>query len=260
MVTILEVAQKIDRRFLEIDNLFKETKLQTKIGQVNSSLIKIEKKLQAIFNIDIRLQADYIGTEVNNVVCIPIFKKNQSFTKKLSLDNIDSINIILGYNIISMNTPSELTAIILHEIGHISNSLEGFQLWINQTLLRLDPISSLLTLIPIIGGIFFLLRLGGFKLTSRIKEYKADTYAVKHGYGDELMSALNKINKINIKHNKETTIFKKIVSSIENFLTSMHPKEEFRIQQIYNNIIDEYADNYDSKKINKIVKKYKIVK
>jgi hypothetical protein len=258
MATITEVAQNVDRRFLKIDQLFKEIKQQKKINQINSTLIKIETKLSKIFDVNILIQADYIGQDIDNVICIPVLKKGKLWTTDLSLNDVDSINIILGYDIIRNNTPSQLTAIMLHEIGHVANHLKGFSLSVDQFFKHLGPAGQLINLLPIIGVIFFIVKLGGLKITSRLKEYKADAYAVKYGYGDELMQALHKLDKTGRQARSEASILTRLLNTINDFLSKFHPSKEARIKQIYNDIISEYSNQYKSKKITNIMNKYKI--
>ena len=255
MQTLLEISNIVDQQLLEIDKIFAELKRQNRTSEINKLLILIEKKLGSFFKTKIQVQADYIGVSANNVACLPVFKTNK-FPTNPSLKDIKYINIIIGYNIIQLCSPSELTSILLHEVGHIEQSLHGFSLWINNLFMKLEKIGTLVSVLPIIGFIFFILRLGGLTLTSRMKEYKADEVAIKYGYGDELMSALHKLNKYGSYG--ESNIFDKILIYIKELLVDAHPKNTSRIKQINNIIIDKYADEYKSKNIQKLIKTYKL--
>lgn len=100
-------------------------------------------------------------------------------------------------------TSGEITAILLHEVGHLVNNAEpvekvrkavDMQYAISNTNMKLDSGSDDISIV-LITGITDTLR----KVTSLFyqtdEEVLADNYVVKCGYGPELVSALKKIEK-----------------------------------------------------------------
>ena len=112
-------------------------------------------------------------------------------------------NIEIDTRILSSDvdlTEKELTALILHEVGHIIdsgsipsriNTIAKFQIaksnMVNKQLLK-DTFFSKVLYIPIMGACSF-----NRNSASLRKEMRADVYAVKYGYAKELNSAMDKI-------------------------------------------------------------------
>ena len=135
-------------------------------------------------------------------------------------------------------TSKELTALLLHEVGHIvySNSipqrisrvmrLEYARANIGTKQLLKDKIFSQILSIPILSACMY----DNYRTKDNIKEeLKADVFAVKMGYGDELDSALNKLigtstakpaNQVNVKSDKVysdmRSVTKYSIQTIEN--------------------------------------------
>ena len=135
-------------------------------------------------------------------------------------------------------TSKELTALLLHEVGHIvySNSipqrisrvmrLEYARANIGTKQLLKDKIFSQILSIPILSACMY----DNYRTKDNIKEeLKADVFAVKMGYGDELDSALNKListstakpaNQVDVKSDKVysdmRSVTKYSIQTIEN--------------------------------------------
>ncbi len=93
----------------------------------------------------------------------------------------------------------------------------------------------------------------------KIQELSSDNYAVKYGYGDELVKSLYRYYKEDNKENKRVTFFKKILFYLnkikdEIFYPEDHPSDKRRIQNIKKRIEKEYIKLYPnlSKEISKI--------
>lgn len=112
---------------------------------------------------------------------------------------------------IAMNIGAdELTAILLHEVGHVVNEFDEYirRICYNFSL-TLIKYSTYLSFLPkmVVKGNRYLLYLYiinsftnmGYGVKS---ERKADSFAVDNGYGNELASALNKMMKSGIKSNQ----------------------------------------------------------
>ena len=145
--------------------------------------------------------------------------------------------ILSGASDLEFNS-KELTALLLHEVGHIvySNSIpqrisrimrmEYARANIGTKQLLKDKVFSQILSIPILSACLY----DNYRTKDKIKEeLKADVFAVKMGYGDELESALNKListstarpaNQVNVDSGKVYSDMKSItkysIETIEN--------------------------------------------
>ena len=145
--------------------------------------------------------------------------------------------ILSGASDLEFNS-KELTALLLHEVGHIvySNSIpqrisrimrmEYARANIGTKQLLKDKVFSQILSIPILSACLY----DNYRTKDKIKEeLKADVFAVKMGYGDELESALNKListstarpaNQVNVDSGKVysdmRSITKYSIETIEN--------------------------------------------
>lgn len=147
---------------------------------------------------------------------IPILKDETAVDKIIASEEkvrlyryyveIDSKLLLLGLN------PSELTAVLLHEVGHMVNNGEPIEELRKNIDVYFDTYDTNVDSVqlkkaePLIKyGITDALR----KLTSifyrRDEEIIADQFVVACGYGEELESAFKKISKNSFKINKEVT-------------------------------------------------------
>jgi hypothetical protein len=255
---IFEISNTVNPTLLEIDKLFDELKSEKIISKHLVILRKIELKLKSIFNYDFKLSIDYT-VDTFNVAMIPDFKLESYNNVLRNTSEIQLINIIIGIDVIWAFNPREITSVVLHEIGHVENRLTGtlhtLRAFFQKHIYKIPIIS----LIPIIGGLISLLMLRGFYFTNHKAERLADKYVVKYGYGDELIKVMAKFQFWNKNAKRdESGIISKIFNLLENNLLKTHPDDKTRIKQIYNTIIDNYADQYNSKQIKKILNKYKV--
>ena len=145
--------------------------------------------------------------------------------------------ILSGASDLEFNS-KELTALLLHEVGHIvySNSIpqrisrimrmEYARANIGTKQLLKDKVFSQILSIPILSACLY----DNYRTKDKIKEeLKADVFAIKMGYGDELESALNKListstarpaNQVNVDSGKVysdmRSITKYSIETIEN--------------------------------------------
>jgi len=182
--------------------------------------------------------------------------------------------IFLTNKLVNILNEKEVIAVCLHEVGHITtyDSLKNLGI-------RFTSIGA--------AGIFYLKLLSkiNYSLNSKIKqvaifstaiiisilivkspailvgkffEYRADKHASKYGYGKELASALEKIEKW-IKEYKykifgKPSKLEKMFDKINNFI-DVHPTFQHRIEKLleYEKLYEAMADN-DIKQIKKICK------
>ncbi len=137
----------------------------------------------------------------------------------------------------------EVISVLLHEASHINN-LDSLKIQI----LRIFPYIPVLILdtwlayllLPFVSGIFIRLPY------ERYREYSADSYAHKFGYGEDLASALAKIeyhySPPKKAKNKDLSILGNILSKLIPLLSS-HPKTAKRISNVYKGNPEEFMKN-----------------
>lgn len=110
-------------------------------------------------------------------------------------------DIYVSKGLIKMLTPRELMAVLLHEAYHIEYNHS-----MKKVISRYPVYALVIGMIISSGltgpGVLFLFLIMSNYIAipldiviSRKMELNSDSYAVKHGYGDELISALNKLHK-----------------------------------------------------------------
>jgi hypothetical protein len=226
----------------------------------------MEVELEKIFGVHVIIDFHYFGTHADNFAVIPYIKPNKDVKIKKKEDfvkfiNVKRIELIFGNGFIKRHTPPELTAILLHEIGHLLNYLSIMMSMILKIMYPIYLITSGFRGIPFIGTILYPL----FLITSRtlhfaehIGEYQADRFAVKYGYGDELVSAIKKWEKEDVKIKKQLTIFQRISMLQELLVSSTHPANNDRILKIVKVMKKNYLYRYRGKRIQKLLDEYKV--
>lgn len=269
---IFEASQFRSEILKDIDQDFTLIKKDKKALAAKKELIKNIKEFSGVKNVIITFKKDYLNASI-----IPIY--NQQFSLDLlnnfkdyeNSGNIKSLEvaeepakyikklyIIFGNELIDSFSPRELTAILLHELGHsftyTSNIprilLALFQkgvgvvgmlfrvpvLWLfNLVTLPMYVVSSLIV-ITIARSLTFLEHKG---------EYRADQFAAKYGYADEIIKVLYKFhNKEEIVKAKEAWWEKIWVFIKELFSPSAHPNNSSRIEEVNDQMITEYKKLY----------------
>ncbi len=204
-----------------------------------------------------------VSTYIYAISLVRTSKFSKKLTEKLrNITGNNELNVYIvhapGYNsfnlggnncyiledmLIQLNE-EEIMAILLHEASHsIDKDVIVQRLKSDVTVIPL-VVGLLTTMVSIVSPItslmlFVVIRIM-FKLSdsawSKKDEYKSDDYAVKHGYGDELISALKKISvlhKVKIK-----TSCKGLTCNIGrrvNDILSTHPDTRMRIDLILKN-------------------------
>lgn len=264
---LLEVGIRSISGLKDVDVLFKRLKAANKDKVTRQKILReLEIKLEKLFGIPVVIDYHLFGLFSENFAVFPYIKPNKDVKIKETKDmiqfiNVKKVNLIFGNNFIKMHTSQELTAILLHEIGHLTNYLtKASQLFLTV----LSPIFSILQglrMLPIVSIVLFPL----YILCSRslffiqhMGEYQADKFVAKMGYGDELISAIEKWKKESIKIKKSLTLMQRI-SMIGQFLKgSTHPTDISRIEKLIESIKVEYLKRYKNKRILKLLKQYKV--
>lgn len=160
-------------------------------------------------------------------------------------------SVFVTHGLITLLTEREIIAVCLHEIGHITNydtikNLAVAGASAGTTHLIINAFSrkiaeSNFTKTKLISGVILtvliclvILKAPGL-LLGKIHEYRADRYASKYGYGKDLISALQKLEKwikeYKFKMYGPETKFSKILDKISNFL-DVHPEFKDRIKAL----------------------------
>lgn len=171
------------------------------------------------------------GYDVEIIKCTD--KKNIAYSSSNKIFYNEELLFFLKYD--------ELTAVLLHEFSHI-NSYDITKRYIVKTF-RYIPIiildSWLLYLIsPLISKLLYV---GPY---IRYTEYTSDSFAKKYGYGEELASALIKIeSKYKLENsdydsNKLYRVVKKIFDVFDT-----HPKLLDRVKKLYNKNPEDFIEN-----------------
>ena len=186
-----------------------------------------------------------------------------------SADAIDIVYIFIGKPMMKALTPKELVAVVLHELGHVystTSSIPGnILLFLKTVLLKPIQINSsvsdwIFSKIVFLYTMIVSVLIHGITFTQHIGEYQADNFALRYGYGDELVLALNKfykIEKVNKKNIATSKIFiKKIIDAFLRIFTtskdetseSPHPDTKTRIEKLESQIFGEYKKTYPNYK------------
>jgi Zn-dependent protease with chaperone function len=192
-------------------------------------------------------------------------------------DYIKKIYIIIGVEAMHVWTPRELTAIMLHELGHVfihTANLPGIIIGIVKKIVAasiptriaagavlqyLGYLTGSLISISTFFSIGVLLFFVSHSLTflEHRTEYKADQFAAKYGYGDEMIKALYKIHHIEVKKIEQTPWYKKILKALWEFFIYApdHPPSSKRIERLSDDIEESYKQMYPklSKELNIII-------
>jgi len=255
---LLEVGTNALPGLSNIDALFYKLK---NTHDYSKNIEKIEKEFQKIFGCQFVIDIARSSLWVDNCGIIPTFKKTGEIIKKedlVKLGSVKKVNIILGEKIISIATPRELTALFLHEIGHLVNHIGMFVSVVQKSMLLTKFILFVVNLF--IGAIYLIpimiIVTRTLFWTSHVGEYNADKFVVEYGYGDEFISLFHKFEK-HFTVDSETTIVKVLIRIYSFIVGSTHPKNEERIRKIADIMKNEYSDKYKlNKKIKKILDQY----
>jgi hypothetical protein len=203
---------------------------------VESSLRTLEKVVKKEFNMDSTIiRIVEVNPKSNYFFGMRVFPSKEELegmaleivtnkNKEIQFKKCTNIIIEIDSKIITKNdyfeepfTPRELTAVLLHEIGHKIYSKEHFAVARKYSLINFLSIGG-----AVLGAaattfgvaiVVFGLLLSFMVVTSRAQsdttEKYADSFPVRYGYGKEIYSVLYKIGNINrSKKQDETTLSK----------------------------------------------------
>ncbi len=270
MRLITEIGKNVLSGLDKIDLLFKELKTGKNVANRGQTLVKMENQLESIFGSPFTLEIEYLGSYSDNFIVIPMLKQRGKIETEedfVNLGTVKKMNIIIGMELVKDLRPRELTAIMLHEIGHVAGHISESVIKLYNILWPIHKVTSFLTRLPIIGFILipiFIITSRSLNWTRHVFEYGADKFAVRYGYGDELASAAHKWAISEKKYNdiSEKTLSQKLGIIVNLFknktVGTTHPKDEDRIKSIVQEMKTNYMNKYKSKRLQKILDYYKL--
>lgn len=242
-----------------VDVLFAKLKKCETHAARKQVLKQIDKALQKAFTVKVKTDIIYFGEYDSNCMVLPILSKSVIKSKAdfAKLGNIETVHIVIGWKLVQQINNREMTAIILHELGHLTNHISKTVSMINTLL---GPAARFLSEYKYFGTVLLPLTIitsRTFAWTEHIKEYNADKFATDNGYGDDLASVFKKFNLQEKRYADQLTPFRRTIESLKDFIFgTSHPEYKSRALAIITKIKKDYSNKYRSKKINDLLNYY----
>jgi len=237
-------------------------------------LPKLESILMNIFNVHCKIKILYKTDEL----ILRVFPSKEEIegyalkvlesNNRIKFEKCNNVVIEISHEfLMNKNIKSqEITAGLLHEIGHLvyrQNTISYFEEFLYKFR---GPVSFLERFLPKIFllPIFIIVALYGFLIAyeyrlrglSNKREYDADSFAIKHGYGIHLDSLLSKIiqtvqKNANIKRDKSYTYYTMIMLD---HITNRRIEILNRLETEFKESEDSYAREILKDQINRLKK------
>ena len=264
-IPIFEVSRMRPAELKKIDSLFDQIRRE-KFGsrprvKLLNELSKAISQFSGVKRIRISTKKNWFNACVivtyNNL--LPELFKTSNVKPEEASKYIRSFYVIIGEKMYDRFRPKELTAVLLHEIGHVyqhtSALTQVMPRMVNQISQATNWYSNWLTLfsmgtsapvtIPLSIATFALSR--SLTFAEHNHELDADDFAAKHGYADEIAKAFYKFNKHSKDHLKAKP--KNWLERIYKFLRNItnlesHPDTPDRICNLINKMKTDYKKQY----------------
>jgi hypothetical protein len=250
LIPIFEISPNAPKYLNNLDNLFHNIKLNYSTNYIKKTIPKIQKELSLITGIkNIKLinlkkqETVFIYPEYN----FDKLTKNNKGLMDESFNHVERIILAINFDLLfvkALLTPQEMTAIILHELGHLIQHRSKFSMYIFN---KLRQIKLLINKVAYFPTLYFIMYIYSRPLSffEHKQEYNCDKFAIKYGYGDELASAFVKFNPALFRNDKSRSRWAKIKELFKTiFNISPHPSDERRICQLMNGMKTEYMKDY----------------
>jgi len=246
------ILKKIDKNF---DAIRKNPKDRKEIVDLVKNIKEFTGIKVVVFVIKQNDPGAYIFTKYNNLLP-SLFKGKEKlevhkFKAEESPKYIKGIYILFGAKALDTFSSRELTAILLHEIGHVYQHTANFSLYFPSIVNRMSQggiilspvVLSSVVALPLIVSFFALSR--SLTFFEHMGELNADEYAVKYGYGDELAKVFFKFNKMVGEKKRPQNWIQKTWESIKSFFSlSSHPMDSKRVCDIIDKMRVDYKKKY----------------
>ena len=205
-----------------------------------------------------------VNTDSFEAAILPVYMRTlpriaRDNPKSINSDNakkhIKAIYIILGKKLIAEFPPKQLTAIVLHELGHVYQHTSNLGLILPNLIniiakggvqdvdeLKEKSLIRRVLTIPLITALFPLSR--SLTFSDHMEELKSDEYATKYGYGDELTRVFYRFSKWSGEKRSSNWIGRVWSNMKKLFSLSSHPKDSDRICSIIKKMKSEYKKTY----------------
>jgi len=260
-----EILKQVDQNFISI-------KKDKNDIAAKKELAKNIKEFSGVKNIVITFKKDYfnaaiipIYTQAVSADLLNVFKDYEAGENIRSLTvaeepskYIKKLYIIIGNDVINLFSPRELTAILLHELGHgftYTANLPRILLAVFQKSIGIvgimlkTPILWLFNLMSfpayIVSSLIIITIVRSLTFMEHKSEYKADQFPAKYGYGDEMIKVLAKLHNKQEEINAQKAWWEKIWSFIDGlFSPSSHPVSSRRIEEVNEQMVNDYKKLY----------------
>lgn len=269
---IFEVSKYRSDILADIDKLFGQLKKNNKDLAAKKELVKKIKQFSLIKQVVLTFKPNYMNAAVipvyNQTISTDLVNLLKDFEAGENLKNltvveeqskyIDKVYIIIGLDLLNMFSPRELTAILLHELGHVytyTSNLPRILVNLLQKSVGIagnvfkTPILLFLNLftVPayIVSSLIIITLVRSLTFLEHRSEYRADQFPIKYGYGDEFVRVLYKLHTKHIEKDKQKIWYKKLWDFINYiFIPSSHPLSSKRIEEMSDKMLQDYKKLY----------------
>ena len=258
---MFEVSQLRSPILKQLDQLFYELKQDHDSRKIWKQIEKKIREFSGIKNV-----ISWVDEETNAFV-FPKYKDNlPGLLNKIETNKsdmyaeevpkyIEAIAIMMGTGFLKLHTNRELTAIFLHELGHMYQFTANFSFILmkrsfhkSREIFRGSGI--LMGVASLFNPAFLPALLAAFTLSrsltyfEHMREFNADEYAAKYGYADEIATAYYKWRKFD-RPTANDSWLKRIWENLKDFLLpSTHPTDKDRICNIIEKMKNEHKKMY----------------
>lgn len=247
----------------EIDKYWKQLQ-NIEFSKTRPIVTKMEKTLNKLLSTTVVFELHNVGPFRDNFAVLPILKQGTDLTRSnmlnptsIKLYEVEMIYFLVGTDLINESKPRQLTAILLHEIGHVVQHITRTAAMIDSVLHKTKFISDVMSRFPIINLVFtplFIITSRTLNFRNHAYEYDADKFAVRYGYGDDL--AEWGISQLSSNDSIPVSTLGIIYRIKQLFEGSSHPSFKKRLKEVINEMKNNYSKQYGSKKIDKLLNQY----
>lgn len=245
----MNLQQDIHNKKL-LNDLISKVKKWTKIKKIVIKIVKNDWDTYVIpiYNSESLSKEIKLQIETQKPVQYKLNSNTISETEKF----IDGMYIFIGQKMLEMCHYREMTAILLHEIGHTFAHTASFPTLLERILKPLSQTASIgIVMTPLITSpVGIAILLASITMTRTVSflehkgEYDADNFAAKYGYGKEMVTVLDKFRTMNKDHIKKNFLMKMIEYLKNFFFPSTHPSDSNRICKLVNSMKTDYVKHY----------------